>query len=130
MDMKSRRSFALFFVLLWLAASSPLLAHHSSASFDIEHQTSLKGTVSSFEWTNPHVFIYLDVKNDDGSVEAWRVEGNSPNMLSRSGWKKALLNAGDVIAVSGSPAKNKTKVLRLVSITMANGQKYDGQGFK
>jgi hypothetical protein len=110
--------------------SHPLFAHHSSAAFDLEHQISLKGTVSNIEWTNPHVFIYLDVKNDDGSVEPWRIEGNSPNMLSRAGWKKEMLNTGDQVTVSGSPAKNKTKVLRRVSITLANGQKFDGQGFK
>jgi len=110
--------------------SRPLLAHHSSAAFDLEHQISLKGTVSTIEWTNPHIFIYLDVKTDDGSIEPWRVEANSPNMLSRSGWKKEMVNAGDQVTVSGSPAKNKTKVLRLVSITLANGQKFDGQGFK
>ncbi|MBZ5660116.1 MAG: hypothetical protein LAO08_06880 [Acidobacteriia bacterium] len=118
------------FLLCGFWLSRPILAHHSSASYDLEHQITLKGTVTSFEWTNPHVFIYLDVKNDDGSVEPWRIEGNSPNMLSRSGWKKEMLNAGDQVTVSGSPAKNKTKVMRLVSITMANGQKFDGQGFK
>ena len=120
--------FALF--LSAFVDSRPLFAHHSSASYDLEHQITLKGAVTSFEWTNPHVFIYLDVKNDDGSVEPWRIEGNSPNMLSRAGWKKEMLNVGDQITVSGSPAKNKTKVMRLVSITMANGQKFDGQGFK
>jgi hypothetical protein len=120
--------FALF--LSAFVGSRPLFAHHSSASYDLEHQITLKGAVTSFEWTNPHVFIYLDVKNDDGSVEPWRIEGNSPNMLSRAGWKKEMLNVGDQITVSGSPAKNKTKVMRLVSITMANGQKFDGQGFK
>ena len=120
--------FALF--LSAFVVSRPLFAHHSSASYDQEHPITLKGAVTSFEWTNPHVFIYLDVKNDDGSVEPWRIEGNSPNMLSRAGWKKEMLNVGDQITVSGSPAKNKTKAMRLVSITMANGQKFDGQGFK
>jgi len=110
--------------------SRPLFAHHSSAAFDLEHQISLKGTVSNFEWTNPHIFIYLEVKSEDGGVEPWRVEANSPNMLSRAGWKKEMINLGDAIVVSGSPAKNKSKVLRLVSITLASGQKFDGQGFK
>jgi Family of unknown function (DUF6152) len=128
--MKSRFSVAFLLLFACLAASQPLAAHHSSASYDQEHPITLKGAVTSFEWTNPHVFIYLDVKNDDGSVEPWRIEGNSPNMLSRAGWKKEMLNVGDQITVSGSPAKNKTKVMRLVSITMANGQKFDGQGFK
>ena len=117
-------------ILCAFVISTPLLAHHSSASFDVEHEISLKGTITNFEWTNPHAFIYIDVKGDDGSVEAWRVEANSPNMLSRSGWKKEMLNVGDTVTVSGTPAKNKSKVMRLVSVTLANGQKYDGQGFK
>lgn len=118
------------FLICAFGLSRPLFAHHSSASYDQEHPITLKGTVTNIEWTNPHVFIYFDVKNDDGSVEPWRIEGNSPNMLSRAGWKKEMLNVGDAVTVSGSPAKNKTKVMRLVSITMANGQKFDGQGFK
>jgi hypothetical protein len=128
--MKRGLVIVLIFVISAIVISCPASAHHSSAAFDVEQQITLKGTVSNFEWTNPHVFIYLDVKNDDGSVEPWRIEGNSPNMLSRAGWKKEMLNAGDLISVSGSPAKNKSKVMRLVSITMANGQKFDGQGFK
>ena len=128
--MKRRLIPVLAFLLCAGGISRPLLAHHSSASYDLEHQITLKGTITNFEWTNPHVFIYIDVKNYDGSVEPWRIEGNSPNMLIRSGWKKEMLNAGDLVTVSGSPAKNKTKVMRLVSITLPNGQKYDGQGFK
>ena len=54
----------------------------------MEHPVNMKGVVSNMEWTNPHVFIFLDVKDDNGSVEEWRVEGNSPNMLFRAGWKK------------------------------------------
>ena len=90
----------------------------------------MKGVVSNMEWTNPHVFIYLDVKDDNGNVEQWRVEGNSPNMLVRAGWKKEMIKAGDQIAVNGAPAKSGSKVMRLISLTLANGQKFDGQGFK
>lgn len=127
--MKNLRS-AAFLFFACLAASSPLAAHHSSASYDVEHQIILKGTVTNFEWTNPHVFIYLDVKNEDGSVEPWRIEGNSPNMLFREGWKKEMLHVGDEVTVGGAPAKNKMKILRLSSITIADGRKFDGQGFK
>jgi hypothetical protein len=128
--MKNRVIFTFAIIFGAIVISRPLFAHHSSAAFDLEHQVSLKGTINNIEWTNPHVFIYLDVKADDGSVEPWRIEANSPNMLFRAGWKKEMINAGDLVTVSGSPAKNKTKVLRLVSITLTNGQKFDGQGFK
>ena len=113
-----------------VAASWPALAHHSSSSFDTEHPIVLKGTVTNLEWTNPHVFIYLDVKDDTGATLAWRVEGNSPNMLTRAGWRKEMIKVGDQVTVNGAPAKNKTLILRLLSLTLANGQKFDGQGFR
>ena len=112
------------------AIARPILAHHSGSSFDTDRQISLTGTVSNFEWTNPHVFIYLDVKDENGAVAQWRVEGNSPNMLARAGWRKEMIKAGDQITVNGAPAKNKAPILRLISLTLANGVKFDGQGFK
>ena len=117
-------------LLAGLLVSPPLSAHHSSSSYDMEHQLNVKGVISNVEWTNPHVFIFLNVKDDAGNVEEWRVEGNSPNMLTRVGWKKEMLKAGDTLQVNGAPAKNGSKVMRLISLTLADGQKFDGQGFK
>jgi uncharacterized protein DUF6152 len=128
--MKSRLAIAFFFVVSVAAVSRPVLAHHSSSSYDMEHPVNMKGVVTNMEWTNPHVFIYLEVKNDNGTVEQWRVEGNSPNMLVRAGWKKEMIKAGDLLIVNGAPAKSGTKVMRLITLTLANGQKFDGQGFK
>jgi hypothetical protein len=128
--MKNRLAIIFAFVLCGLTASGPLLAHHSSAAFDMEHLITLKGTVNNFEWSNPHTFIYLDVKNDDGSVDQWRIEGNSPNMLSRAGWKKEMIKPGEELVVLGAPAKNKSKIMRLANVTLPDGQKFDGQGFK
>ena len=128
--MKYRPLFVLFLVMNIFATVRPLQAHHSGASYDSDHQISLTGTVSNYEWTNPHVFIYLDVKDENGAVVQWRVEGNSPNMLTRVGWKKEMIKAGDQITVNGAPAKNKAPILRLISLTLANGFKFDGQGFK
>ena len=128
--MRIRFVLAVFLVMGSFVLERPLLAHHSGASYDSDHQISLTGTVSNYEWTNPHVFIYLDVKDDSGSVVQWRVEGNSPNMLARAGWKKEMIKVGDQITVNGAPAKNKAPILRLISLTLANGVKFDGQGFK
>ena len=94
------------------------------------HPVDMKGVVTTMEWSNPHVFIYMNMKNEKGEVEEWRVEGNSPNMLFRAGWKKEMIKAGDELTVNGAPAKNGAKSLRLLNLTLANGQKYDGQGFK
>jgi DNA/RNA endonuclease YhcR with UshA esterase domain len=128
--MKSRLPIAFLVLLSCFAAWRPLSAHHSSAAYDMEHPVNMKGVVTNMEWGNPHVFIYLDVKDDSGNVEQWRVEGNSPNMLVRSGWKKEMIKTGDQLQVNGAPAKNGSKVIRLITLTLANGQKYDGQGFK
>lgn len=128
--MKSRLAIAFFLTVSAAAVSRPLLAHHSSSSYDMEHPVNLKGVVSNMEWTNPHVFIYLDVKDENGNAEQWRVEGNSPNMLVRAGWKKEMIKAGDQLVVNGAPAKSGSKVMRLISLTLSNGQKFDGQGFK
>lgn len=126
--MKSRLALALSLGLLW--ASIPLFAHHSSAAFDTDHLVTIKGTVTNFEWSNPHTFIYLDVKDESGKVEAWRVEANSPNMLTRVGWTRESVKTGDQVTVTGAPARNGAKIMRLDSIKLANGQKLDGQGIQ
>lgn len=128
--MKKRLVVGFLLLASAILVSRPLFAHHSSSSYDMEHPVNMKGVVSNMEWTNPHVFIYLDVKGENGSVEHWRVEGNSPNMLVRAGWKKEMINTGDQLVVNGAPAKSGAKIMRLISLTLANGQRYDGQGFK
>jgi hypothetical protein len=127
-----KNSFAILFLVAAgaFAASPAIFAHHSSAGYDMEHPVSMKGVVTNIEWTNPHVFIFLDVKDDSGAAVEWRVEGNSPNMLVRTGWKREMIKSGDQLTVNGAPERNGTKVLRLITLTLANGQKYDGQGFK
>ena len=128
--MKYSRVIAIASAMCVLWISVPLFAHHSGSAFDQEHPVTLKGTVSSFEWSNPHVFIALDVKDDKGEVEQWRVEANSPNMLSRVGWKKDMIKEGDQLAVTGFLAKTGRKIMRLHSLTLSNGQQFDGEGFK
>ena len=107
----------------------PAMAHHSSAAFDVEHAMTVQGIVTRFDWSNPHAFIFLDVKDKKGEVENWRVEANSPNMLTRAGWRREMIKPGDTLSVTGAPAKNGAKVMRLDNIVLANGQKFDGQGF-
>ncbi len=121
---------AFLLILSGFTVSAPLLAHHSSSAYDMNHPMDMKGVVANVDWGNPHVFIYMDMRNEKGEVEQWRVEGNSPNMLFRAGWKKEMIKVGDQLSVNGAPAKNGAKSLRLISLTLANGQKYDGQGFK
>jgi uncharacterized protein DUF6152 len=110
--------------------STLAFAHHSSAPFDVNHLITLQGTVTNFEWSNPHGFIHLEVTGEKGGVAHWLVETNSPNMLTRAGWKKDMIKPGDIIHVTGARARNGTKVMRLNSVTLASGEQFDGQGFK
>jgi hypothetical protein len=128
--MKKSRGIPIVLAMCVLLISVPLFAHHSGSAFDLEHPVTLKGTVVSYEWSNPHVFIGLDVKDDKGEVEQWRIEANSPNMLTRVGWKKDMIKEGDQLAVTGFLAKTGRKIMRLHSLTLANGQQFDGEGFK
>lgn len=106
-----------------LLASHPLQAHHGEANYDTEQVTTVKGTVTSFEFVNPHVQIYLEVKNDKGEIETWVGEARSPAMLVRiGGWDKNTIKSGDVISMSGHRAKNGSKAMRLMKLTLPSGQ--------
>jgi hypothetical protein len=97
-------------------------AHHGSAGYDTSKLVAIKGTVTDFHFSNPHVEISLDVKKDDGSVENWQGELNSPNILSRaSGWNRNTLKPRDQVILVGYRAKNGLKILRLEKVSLADG---------
>src|SRR6267142_7186010 len=80
----------------------PLRAHHAfAAEFDAQKPVKLEGTVTNVEWINPHAWIHIDVKRADGTVEAWMIEGGTPNAMFRRGFTKDSLKAGTVIVVDG-----------------------------
>jgi len=96
-------------------------AHHSTAMYDMEHPTTVKGVVKNVEWTNPHGYIYLDVKNDRGGVDEWAIEINSPNYLKHNGWTSSMVKAGDIITVTGGAAKSGAKTMRCTTVLLADG---------
>jgi len=97
-------------------------AHHSFAPFDLTMERTITGTVSRFEWTNPHSWIWVDVPNDKGGVDAWAVEGMSPNYLARRGWSKSTLKPGEKITISVRPLKNGDKGGMFVRATLSDGR--------
>ena len=117
-------------VLLAVAfLSSPTFvsAHHSVvAYYDTKTEVTLKGVVTKIEWTNPHAFVYLDVRDQHGTVTNWAIETDSPNVLSRGGWSKHTLKPDDEVTVSGYPAKKQRAALRLVTLTLADGRRLKG----
>ena len=93
-------------VVVALATSSPRAHHSFAAEFDGNQPVTLKGTVTKMEWINPHSWIHLDVKNADGTVTKWMIEGGTPNTLVRRGFTKASLQAGTEVTIEGYRAKN------------------------
>ena len=102
--------------------ATPVFAHHGGSAYDSSRPTTLTGTVTDFQFIQPHPLISLDVKDDKGEIVKWSVEMTSPNHLVRFGWNGHKLKPGDEITVVGSPAKNGLKVLNLRKISYATGQ--------
>jgi hypothetical protein len=89
-----------------VTVSSAVFAHHGSSSYDMKKTTTLNGTISNFEWDNPHCLIHIDVKADNLEVQHWTLELPSPFTMRRKGWTKDSLKPGDQAMVETHPAKN------------------------
>lgn len=120
MRQKLLAAVAMGFVVLMLAGAT--FAHHGGAAYDMSKILTLKGTVTDFQFIQPHPLIALDAKDDSGNVTKWSVEMTAPNHLVHYGWNGKKLKPGDEIVVSGNAAKNGLKVLNLRKISWANGE--------
>jgi Family of unknown function (DUF6152) len=96
-------------------------AHHGTAAYQEDKWITVTGTVTEFSFANPHTLVYLDVKQSDGRIAKWQGEMTSPNHLVRAGWTKNTLEPGEVITISGLPAKKGMSAMWIRKIVKANG---------
>ena len=106
----------------FLVGTGPLFAHHGASAYDNSTMTKLTGTVTDFQFIQPHPLIFLDVKDASGNVQKWFVEMTAPNHLVHFGWNGHKLHPGDQITVTGHAAKNGNKTLNLSKIYNADGK--------
>ena len=110
-----------------LAASATLVAHHSfAAEFDASKAIRLTGALTKIEWTNPHIYFYLDVKEENGQVVKWTCEAGAPGALSRRGFKKGDLKLGDIVIVDGYRAKDGSRLADARRVTLSDGRIVSG----
>lgn len=122
--MKRKLRILLAFPLGILIMASALFAHHGAAGQDMTKFTTIKGTVADFQFINPHVLLYMDVKGDSGKVEKWVGELNGPNEMTRQHMNKNTIKVGDEITVVGNRSKNGSNFLRVHSFVTPDGHEF------
>jgi Family of unknown function (DUF6152) len=115
--MRKTLIFSLLSLGVLFSLSGPAFAHHGSAAYDMSKTVSVTGTITDFQFVNPHVLISMDVKNPSGKTEKWEGELTSPNHLARAGWTKSTLKPGDEVTLIGGPAKSGTPTMWIRKIT-------------
>ena len=116
----------LLLVLCLLLCAPWLFAHHGLARFDTTHVVSLRGTVTDFQWINPHAYIHADLKDENGKVANWALECGSLAMLKRHGWTPDTLKRGDQITVFGFRAKDGSPYMSVGRVELPNGKSLPG----
>lgn len=110
-----------------IAAGARLLGHHSfAAQYDATKAIRLMGALTRIEWTNPHTYFYLDVKDEEGKVVNWGCESGSPGSLSRRGFKRGDVKIGDTIVVDGYRAKDGSHLIDARRVTLPDGRIVSG----
>jgi hypothetical protein len=119
----NRKSMIVVSALAALFLGKSVIAHHSfDAEFDRQKPVKLVGSVTKVEWGNPHIWIFIDVK-EDGKVSNWGVEGGAPNALFRNGWRKDSVKVGDILTVEGNRAKDGSLRANANRVTLPDGRR-------
>ena len=113
--------------ILGLAAflAAPAFAHHSAVMFDDQKEITVSGTVKEFQYTNPHSWLLLDVKNDDGSVTTWGFEAEGPSTLTRAGIRRSDFAPGTEVTITGHPMRDGRPAAAWVKATRGDGKEFD-----
>lgn len=125
--MKGKFLTAFVLALAITTVPRPLPAHHGNAAYDDTRSVTLKGTVTRWDWANPHCVLQLDVSDDSGQVVPWVVETENPTSMTNVGWTKTSMKPGDQVTVTALPAKNGKHVGRIVDILLPSGQRLSGK---
>jgi hypothetical protein len=112
--------------LLLAGAAFPVMAHHSFSMFDDTVEVVLKGVVKEFQWSNPHTWIQLDVTDATGKVVEWSIEGGSPNLVGRQGWKRNTFKPGDQVEITVHPLRDGQPGGSFMRAVLADGGKLGG----
>ncbi len=103
-------------------------AHHGTAEYDNSKTVSLHGTITAFKYLNPHVLIEFTVKDENNQAAEWTAESQSPNLLSRRGWSRSTLKAGDEVILTGHPVKNGVHAMTVQKVVFADGRETPNLG--
>jgi uncharacterized protein DUF6152 len=122
----NRRLFAIITLAAALSTRPPASAHHGLARFDTTHIVTMKGTITRFDWINPHAYVYADI-TENGKTANWMLECGSLGMLSRFGWNPEIVRKGDKVTVYGFIAKDGSPYMALQKIDLPNGKSLPGE---
>ncbi|SRR5579885_506891 len=116
------RALASILLLGFTFNSAPVMAHHSTAMYNMTNPVTVTGVVERFEWTNPHAYIYLKVTDENGKTTEWTVEMMSLNHLKGYGWSHSTIKPGDTISCTGGPARSGDPVMLTSLVKLPNGE--------
>jgi hypothetical protein len=123
-----KRAISVFAVAIgFLSASMPLLAHHGSAVFDTSKTLTMKGSVTEWDWSNPHCLLQFDVKNESGQVVHWIAETQNPAKMVNAGWRKVSFKPGDEVTITLVPARNGQPFGQINLVVLPNGETLDAK---